>query len=153
MAMPAHIVAVAGFITNNEGKVLMMRHPIRGWEIPGGQVEVGEDLITALKREVREETGVEVEVGQLVGVYSNVKGSDYVPTKVIFDFFGTYHSGELQTSSESLEVEWVAREDVLRRVTHPAVRGRVENLVNFTGEVFYRAYTMHPYEVHTERTI
>lgn len=73
LSPPKHIVAVAGLVRDARGWVLMVRSPRRDWEFPGGQVEEGEDLITALKREVQEETGVEVAVGALVGVYSNLK--------------------------------------------------------------------------------
>jgi 8-oxo-dGTP diphosphatase len=44
----------------------------RGWEPPDGQVELGEDLVTALKREVLEESGCEVAVGGLLSVNSNL---------------------------------------------------------------------------------
>ncbi|MEG0292642.1 MAG: hypothetical protein RR617_07910 [Anaerovoracaceae bacterium] len=40
MNYPVHIVAVGGLIENDEGKILMLLSPDRGWEIPGGQVEV-----------------------------------------------------------------------------------------------------------------
>ncbi len=76
---PSHIVAVAGVIRNEEGNILLIKSPLRGWEPPGGQVEVGEDLLTALKREVLEETGCTVKVGGLVGVQSNLRP----PTKVM----------------------------------------------------------------------
>ncbi|MRR10050.1 NUDIX hydrolase, partial [bacterium] len=60
MKYPTHIVAVSALVRNRAGKVLLMRHPRRGWEFPGGQVEAGEDLIAALHREVKEETGITV---------------------------------------------------------------------------------------------
>ena len=65
MGFPTHIVAVGGLISNSEGRVLLVKSPRRGWEFPGGQVEIGEDLISALKREVKEEAGVDIEVKQL----------------------------------------------------------------------------------------
>lgn len=53
MELPEHIVAVEGLISNRKGKVLLVHHPDRGWQFPGGKVELGEDLVTALKREVQ----------------------------------------------------------------------------------------------------
>lgn len=76
---PRHIVAAAALITNPEGRVLMTRHPVRGWEFPGGQVEEGESVLQALEREIMEETGITVSLGPLVAVSSNVAQ----PTKVL----------------------------------------------------------------------
>ena len=68
---PRHIVAVSGLFRSDAGQILLVKTPRRGWELPGGQVEQGEDLIQALIREAREESGCEVQVERLVGVYTN----------------------------------------------------------------------------------
>jgi 8-oxo-dGTP diphosphatase len=60
---PRHVVAVTAMVSDGGDRVLLVEGDRRGWEPPGGQVELGEDLFAALKREVREEAGVEVEVG------------------------------------------------------------------------------------------
>ena len=52
-----HFVSVAGLVTNETGEVLLIKSPNRGWEYPGGMVEVGESLEIALYREIQEETG------------------------------------------------------------------------------------------------
>ena len=151
---PKHIVAVAGLVRDAEGRVLMIRSPRGDWEFPGGQVEEGEDLITALQREVLEETGVTVTVGKLVGVYSNVKSHI-----VMFDFLCELVSGELQTGAESLAVEWVEAGDALDRIIRPVIRDRMRDMLEFTGEVVYRAYEFDAgkvytgYIVHQERTL
>ena len=51
--------------------LLMQRSDNRHWGLPGGYVEPGESVVDATRREVKEETGVSVEVGRLVGVYSD----------------------------------------------------------------------------------
>src|SRR5215470_9625249 len=97
--VPRHIVAVAGLISNASGDILLIKSPLRGWEFPGGQVEEGESLIQALKREIHEETGIIASIGALIGIYSNIKP----PSKVLFGFIGSWEAGELATSEESLE--------------------------------------------------
>jgi 8-oxo-dGTP diphosphatase len=154
MNPPKHIVAVAGLVTNAEGHILMIRGPCRGWEFPGGQVEEGESLVDALWREVYEETNIQVAVGKLVGVYSNLKSGI-----VAFGFLCEPLSGEPRTSLESLDVEWVAREEALARINHPAIRARMRDMLEFDGQVVYRAYSCEAsevgmeYTVHEERTV
>ncbi len=147
MVHPKHIVAASGLISHPDGSILLIRSPRRGWEFPGGQVEEGEHLLEALQREIQEETGVTASIGSLVGVYSNVKS----PTKLMFSFWGDYVCGALQTSDESLETEWVARDSVLQRISHPAIYDRMEDMLNFSGRVIYRVYTNNPYQICEQR--
>ena len=147
MIHPKHIVAVSGLIRQPDGKILLIRGPRRGWEFPGGQVEEGESLIEALQREIQEEAGVTASIGKLVGVYSNTKA----PTKLMFGFLGDYVSGELTTSNESLETEWVAHHLALQRISHPAIYDRMKDMLDFSGRVIYRVYTNAPYQVCEER--
>lgn len=148
MSVPKHIVAVAGLVTDPEGRVLMVLSPRRDWEFPGGQVEEGETLTAALEREVMEETGVRVAVGNLVGVYSNVKSHI-----VMLDFLCEYLGGELKTSTESLAVEWVERNEALSRIIRPAIQDRLRDMMEFDGRVIYRAYIFDASEVHAEYTV
>ena len=148
MPTPKHIVAVAGLVSDPHGRVLMIRSPRRDWEFPGGQVEEGETLTDALRREVLEETGITVSVGALVGVYSNLKSHI-----VMFDFLCELIGGEFATSSESPEVAWVERDEALARIIRPAIRDRMRAMMGFSGAVVYRAYTFDANEVHTEYTV
>lgn len=143
MSHPKHIVAVSGMISHPDGKVLLIRGPRRGWEFPGGQVEEGENLIEALQREIKEESGVTASIGSLVGVYSNIK----TPTKLAFGFLADYVCGELTTSDESLQTEWVTRHSALQRVSNPIVYDRMKDMFDFSGRVIYRVYTSDPYQV------
>ena len=63
-----HWVSVAALVTNDEGEILLVNSPWRGWEYPGGLIEPGESFEAALKREVREESGIEIELTGFVGV-------------------------------------------------------------------------------------
>jgi ADP-ribose pyrophosphatase YjhB (NUDIX family) len=65
---------VAAVVLDGEGRILLQRRSDNGlWGLPGGSVEIGEAVRDAIKREVREETGLTVEVVRLIGVYSNPK--------------------------------------------------------------------------------
>ena len=141
---PSHIVAVAAFVTNAQGQVLMLKSPRRGeWEFPGGQVEESETLTHALEREVFEETGIVIKPVSLVGVYSNTKK----PSILMLDFVCEYISGEPTASEESLQVEWIDRDQVLALVEHPSIHGRLKTILEFSGEVTYRAYFVDPNQI------
>ena len=91
--------------------LLMKRSDNAHWGLPGGYVEPGESVEVATQREVREETGYEIEVGRLVGIYSD-PGTQVIEYEggrrvqaVNLCFEGVVHSqGELTTPEETLEV-------------------------------------------------
>ena len=119
----------------------MIRSPRYGdWEFPGGQVEESETLTHALEREVLEETGITVKVKLLVGVYSNTRK----PSIVMMDFICEYVSGEPTKSAESSQVEWVNRDEVLARIKRDAIYERMKDMLEFSGEITYRAYFVDP---------
>ena len=67
---PTKEVSVMGWIEDPENRVLLVRQAagLKLWTLPGGKVKKGESLVRALKREIREETGLRIEVGSLLGV-------------------------------------------------------------------------------------
>jgi 8-oxo-dGTP diphosphatase len=146
MENPRHIVVVSCLVRNGEGKVLLIRHYKRGWEVPQGRVEEGEGLIAALHREVMEETGVEVEPGPLACIWSKLSS----PSAIIFTFLADYTGGELQTSEESPEIGWFDADEALAMVSHPVNRDRLRALIEFSGTFVYRSYSSNPYSVESE---
>lgn len=104
MAMPTHIVAVGGFVENEQGHILLVKTQHGGWVFPGGQVEIGENLLDALIREIKEESGIDIVVSHVVGIYSNTgihkwhDGITDVPTKLMMDFVCKPVGGTLGTS-------------------------------------------------------
>ena len=147
MLSPLHVVAAVTLISDNFDRVLLVENPERGWECPGGQIEEGEDILAGLKREVFEETGIQVKVVHLAGVYSN-----FATNMVVFTFLSKYVSGVLTTSPESIQTEWVIRNESLKRVSHPAILARIGDMLNFNGKVIYCAYTNDPYQILSKRT-
>lgn len=157
MNFPTHIVAAGALVTNEKGEVLLVNNPHRGWEFPGGQIENGEDLIEGITREVLEESGIEIKVDKLVGVYSNTKSylgwddKTIVPTKVIFDFLATAVGGTPKCSDESIEVGWFSKDKILNMIKEPWIIDRARDMLEFNGEVVYRVYSSRPYEIYKER--
>ena len=123
--MKNHLVSCAGLVTNAEGKILLVKSPMRGWEYPGGLIEPGETFQQALRREIREESGVEVEITGFVGICKNVE-KDIVN----IDFTCRYTGGDLTTSDESTEVIWATPEEAFQLITFPLTRKRLENMLS-----------------------
>lgn len=101
-------------ISNGESILLVKRghEPSKGlWSLPGGRVVRGETLAEALRREVREETGIEVEVGEVAGVVERQylqEGLHYV----IIDYFVTIIGGELRAGEDAEDARWVPLKEI-----------------------------------------
>lgn len=148
---PTHIVAVDGIVENERNEILLVKNRDKEvWTIPGGQVEIGENLINALIREIKEESGIDVTVDKLVcissntGTYEGYNGYGIVPTKVMFGFTCTFVSGELSDSDETSESRWIPRDAVLDYITIPNLVERFQAYLNFDGNVQYLEYTTKP---------
>jgi 8-oxo-dGTP diphosphatase len=98
-----HSVAVAAIVFNERENVLLMRRRDHGnWEPPGGVLKVGESPPEGVRREALEETGVDIRVGPLTGVYTNVEEG-----VVTLAFRGEPRSKHSAQSEEALSVRWV----------------------------------------------
>lgn len=150
MQMPTHIVAAGGIVEDENEQILLVKTYHGGWVFPGGQVEVGENVMDGLIREIEEESGIQAQVMQLIGVYSNTgmykwhDGITDVPTKVMLDFICKPVGGELRTSNETSEVKWVEKNKVLDYITSDAIRARYEAYLEYTGTVRYMEYVTKP---------
>ena len=134
-----HKVSVAGLVTNEEGKILLVNSPWRGWEYPGGLIEQGETFQEALHREIREESGVEVEITGFVGICKNV-GRDIVN----IDFTCRYTGGSLTTSEESTEVGWFTPEEAFEMITFPLTKKRLRNMLSGDKTAHLFCFTREP---------
>lgn len=146
---PIHSVIVGCLVRNAANEVLLIRHHKRGWEIPQGRVEEGENLIDALHREVREEAGVDIEAGPLAAVWSMVSA----PAAVIFTFLGRYAGGGLGSSGDSEEARWFSEGEAVEKVTSTVMKERLKALLNFSGSPVYRSYSTKPYQVLLEKNL
>lgn len=138
-APPKPIIGVGAVIWNHRGEIVLIRRgqePRLGeWSIPGGRLEWGESVREGVIREVREETGLEVEIGGLIDVVDAVTreaSGDVVRHYVLIDFLARHLAGALHAGSDAAEARWVAYEALdeyvlwseTRRVIDAAARMR-----------------------------
>jgi mutator protein MutT len=116
---PDQPIVGVGAIAINEGKILLEKRknePGKGkWSVPGGIVDLGEDLEQAVVREVKEETGLEVDAPQLIDVVSDVSLDENGKVKyhfVIIDYLVTVKRGELKAASDADALKWVPFSEV-----------------------------------------
>jgi 8-oxo-dGTP diphosphatase len=117
---PEHPIIGVGAVIIENARVLLAKRahpPIAGqWSIPGGALEVGELVREAAVREAREETGLIVETGELLGVFDRVLRNPEQRVQyhyVLIDFLCKPIGGELCAASDAAEVRWFTREELL----------------------------------------
>jgi ADP-ribose pyrophosphatase YjhB (NUDIX family) len=107
-----------GGVVVHDGRVLLIRRgkdPLLGrWTVPGGTVELGESLEEAVVREMGEETGLEVEPLEVLGVFDRIhrEGGRVVYHYVVVDYLCRWRSGRARAGSDALEVAWVSPEEI-----------------------------------------
>lgn len=110
-----HIVtSVVAVIIDDHERVLLTKRsipPFQGmWVMPGGKIELGEPIASALQREVEEEVGLEVEVGSLINVFEHVTpGEENCHYIILFYRCRPLHRQVQQNPDEVLEASWVHR--------------------------------------------
>ena len=114
-------VIVDGRVDDHTGKhrVLLIRRgqpPLLGeWSLPGGLLECGETLRDAVAREAREETGLVVETGEMLGVYERVIRDEEGRVQyhyVLIDFLCRPVGGDLKAGSDAADVRWFTRDEL-----------------------------------------
>ncbi len=112
------MLGVGALIIEN-GRILLVergREPLKDyWSLPGGAVETGERLECATRREVREETGLEVEVLELLEVFERIMPDDHGRTEyhyVLMDYVCRPCGGTLCAADDASRVGWFAPEEI-----------------------------------------
>jgi ADP-ribose pyrophosphatase YjhB (NUDIX family) len=108
---PRHCVGAVGVVFDGEGRVLLVEHAFRTdfpWGLPGGWVRSGEEPSAAVVRELREELGLDVAVGELVAcaVVGRVRTSTH-PVHLGLAYLCELKSGRENLSVEALATDWI----------------------------------------------
>ena len=134
-APPANSIvpSVTTIVTDGDGALLMVHRTDNDlWSIPGGAMDLGESIAHAAMRETKEETGLDVEVTGIVGIYTNprhVMAYDDGEVRQQFSVCFTTRllGGQLRTSTETSKVQFVQRSDLDGLNIHPSIRLRIQH--------------------------
>jgi ADP-ribose pyrophosphatase YjhB (NUDIX family) len=115
---PNHpIVGVSGVVIDRDRALLIRRgeEPLKGeWSIPGGMLELGEELAAGVQRELKEETGLDVEPLECILVFDRIshEGKRVKYHYVIIDYLCRKKRGRVRPASDVVDARWVRREDL-----------------------------------------
>ena len=136
MAESESIKLGVGAVVFRGDEILIIKRakpPFKGhWSIPGGGLEYGEAVVDAVIREVREETGVEIEITGLLDVFDGLPGhqdSDFTRHVVMIDYICEWRSGEPIAGDDAAEAEFVTIETALVRLSWDTTRQAIARAV------------------------
>lgn len=108
-----------GAVIFHDNKVLLVKRskaPAKGqWAIPGGKVKPGEEIHQALIREIKEETGLEIKVGEVVYVFDVIeknRTSEILFHYIIIDYLCEYIGGDLKAGDDALDARFFLADDI-----------------------------------------
>ena len=124
MPIVAETRLVAKALLICDGKMLALkrsatdtRRPLK-WDLPGGAVELGEDIKAACVREVSEETGIMIEVKDCKTVYAMTEYVQPTISATFVFFIAVVHSAPVVLSNEHIEAQWMTLDEALNAFTY-----------------------------------
>jgi len=136
------VVGSSAVVVDNEGCILLQRRSDSGnWALPGGTMDIGETFVESVVREVKEETGFDVRIERIVGIYSDpahVFAYDDGEVRQEFNIClaCTIVGGELAVSRESTDVRFFSFDEVQSLTMHESIRKRIRDYLHAGAAVF-----------------
>lgn len=126
--MSNKLMGSASVISDSEGRVLLVKHSYgkNNWDLPGGKAEVKESAQETAKREVLEETGLEVEVGQLTGIYYDPNHDMH---HFVFIATSEHNKNPEPSSPEILECRYYPIDDLPKPISDFTIK-RIQDAFN-----------------------
>ncbi len=127
------VVGSSAVVVDDEGRILLQRRSDSGnWALPGGAMDIGETFAQSVVREVKEETGFDVRIERIVGIYSDpghVFAYDDGEVRQEFNIClaCAIVGGELSVSSESTDVRFVSFDEVAGLTMHESIQKRIRD--------------------------
>lgn len=116
---PDRPIVGVGVVVLRDDEVLLIRRakpPVSdNWSIPGGAQEIGETVREAARREVAEETGIEIEIVGLIDVVDGITRDDRGRTRfhyTLVDFAALWRSGEARAASDAAATRWAGLDEI-----------------------------------------
>ena len=130
------VPAVTAFVQDSKGNILMERRTDNGrWGLPGGTHQAGESIAETVVREVAEETGLQIAVDRMVGIYTDPKrviafSDGEARQEFTMCFAAHVVGGKLAVSSESFEVDWITPARLDKLDVAPTTRARITDAMS-----------------------
>jgi ADP-ribose pyrophosphatase YjhB (NUDIX family) len=130
------VVATSAVVTDDSGRILVQRRADSGnWALPGGAMELGESLTGSVVREVKEETGYDIEVTGMVGTYTDPKhiiaySDGEVRRQFNICYTARITGGTLTISTESTDIRFADPAQLDDLPMHPTQRLRIRHYLS-----------------------
>jgi len=123
----------SALVVDGQGAILMQRRSDSGnWSFPGGVMEIGETIEQCVVRETKEESGLDIEITGILGIYTDPEhviayADGEVRQEFNITFYGRIIGGQIEVSSESTEVKFLCLEELETMPVHETVRLRLQH--------------------------
>jgi len=129
-------IGVFGIIFDQQNRILLChRRDYDVWNLPGGGLEKGESPWDGVKREVKEETGLGVEISKLIGIYTKPNEND-----IAFSFICNIVGGKITLNEEADKIEYFAIDDLPYNISPNHIE-RIKDAFHDLKEIIFKTQT------------